>query len=201
MAGNFEQPVSGTRICYSCGSQYPDDFRFCPRDSTDLEYPPRSPETVSDGLRLPAGTVKRAVIRGIAAILLIAAGFLLNSLVRSIAPVDIDHGDLTVKTTPAGASVYLDGSPVGISPVRLSDIPTGFHEIRAMFPGYQDSLARVEIRPSASQKLFWDLSPLPQNLESTDKKRFIAELRSLARHPNYADVLPYTRSLISDVSD
>lgn len=201
MADNLERPVSGTRICYSCGSQYPEDFRFCPRDSTDLEYPPRSEETGSHGLYLPASPVKRTVIRGLAAILLIAAGFLLNSFVRSFAPVDSEHGDLMVKTTPAGASVYLDGSPVGISPVRLSDIPTGVHEVRAMFPGYQDSLAKVEIRPSASQKLFWDLSPLPQNLEYTDKKRFIAELRALPRHPNRDDMLPYARSLISYVSD
>jgi hypothetical protein len=110
--------------------------------------------------------------------ILVLAGFMtvdrLHSLPANSAP---EMGELTVNTTPAGARVYLDGSQVGVSPVRLSDVPTGFHVVRAVFPGYSDGEAQVEILPSETQKLVWDLSPLP-SIKASDRSKYLAELSS-----------------------
>jgi hypothetical protein len=198
MAGNLEEPIGGKRICYGCGSSYPDSFRFCPKDSTDLEYLPQSLDSIPRGFRPHTGPVLKASIKIIAAILLIAIGFLLNSVVRSFAPDVADLGDLTIRTTPAGAKVYLDGSQVGISPVRLVDIPTGVHEVRAEFPGYRDGKAHVEIMPSTNQKLSWDLSPLPSHLGYTNKEKFVSEFRTFPLRPPDSGLLPDTRFSIRE---
>ncbi len=162
------------RVCYSCGTEYPDSIRFCPKDSADLEYAPLTLDDISNGTGRHMNRIGKILIRGVLAILLIASGFVLNSVVRSLVPDTFERGDLTVRTTPSGARVYLDGSQVGVSPVRLADIPTGVHEVRAVFPGYLDGQASVEILPSANQKVDWDLSPLPSYRQGIDKKKFIA---------------------------
>jgi len=165
----------GNRTCYSCGNSYPDHVRFCPKDSADLEYIPQPIEKLAVDFGRPK-RCKAVLIFSI--IVLITGGLLamdrLISMPVSSAPA---VGELTVRTIPSGARVYLDGSHVGVSPVRLSDIPTGVHEVRAVFPGYTDGKAHVEILPSAAQKLVWDLAPLPAS-KKTDRNKYLAELSS-----------------------
>jgi len=173
MAGRLDEPFSGKRSCYSCGNIYTDVVRFCPRDSTDLEYLPPSVDALSRDFKRPA---KWTAISVISALLLILGGFTVDLLTSTPSADAPTRGELTVRTTPAGARVYLDGSQVGISPVRLSNVPTGVHEVRAVFPGYSEGQAHVEILPSATQKLVWDLSPLPSRNKVKDKKKFIAQL-------------------------
>jgi hypothetical protein len=62
--------------------------------------------------------------------------------------------------TPPGAIVHLDGSQVGVTPVRLSDIPTRYHDIRAACPGHKNRMARVEILPSSGQRLLLEMVPM-----------------------------------------
>ncbi len=175
MAGRLEEPNGSKRICYSCGNSYPDIFRFCPIDSADLEYLPQPIEELARDFRRPRA--KWWIAGSVFAVFMLASMAWMNLDRPAQAPVysAIKYGELTVRTTPAGAKVYLDGSQVGISPVRLSDIPTGGHEVRAVCPGYSDSRAHVEIRPSAAQKLVWDLAPLPSR-KSGDRKMYLTEL-------------------------
>lgn len=169
------QSGSGKRTCYSCGNSYPDQVRFCPKDSADLEYIPQPIEN----LALDFGRPKRCKAVLMLSIIVLIAGALMTMDRLVSVPVTSTPGvgELTVRTIPAGATVYLDGSHVGVSPVRLSAIPTGVHEVRAVFPGYTDGKAHVEIRPSATQKLTWDLSPLPAR-KKADRNRYLAELSS-----------------------
>lgn len=172
MTGNrLDKPI-GQRTCYSCGSSYPEMIRFCPKDSTDLEYAPQNLDSLSRHFKGPV--LKWTVIAGIG-LLLVWVGFLLSGVYESQPETAATRGELTVRTTPTGASVYLDGTQVGISPVRLSNIPTGVHGVKVVFPGYSEGQANVEILPSATQKLVWDLSPLPAHKRLIDKKKYIAE--------------------------
>ncbi len=159
MSGGFDEQVGAKRICYSCGNSYSNIVRFCPRDSADLDYLPQRLEDLARDFKRPKRWLAIAVI---SVFVLILAGFLMLNRIGSVSGSNSSElGVLTVRTTPAGARVYLDGSQVGVSPVRLLAVPTGFHEVRAVFPGYSDGMAQVEILPSATQKLVWELSPLP----------------------------------------
>ena len=177
MAGKLDAPDEngGHRICYSCGNSYPDSVRFCPRDSADLDYFPLPIDDLSRDFRQPKNFL---AILAIAVFGMVLASFSTMDRLGS-KPADRAEafGELMVRTTPAGAIVYLDGSSVGVSPVRLSGVPTGVHEVRAVFPGYSDGRARIEILPSATQRLVWDLSPL-RPMKTSDRNRYLAELSS-----------------------
>ena len=47
-----------------------------------------------------------------------------------------ENGSLEVKTNPPGAAIYLDASSVGISPVKIPDIPAGSHSLTITRDGY-----------------------------------------------------------------
>ena len=179
MADRLYEPVGGKRICYSCGNSYPAIVRFCPKDGVDLEYLPPPVDTLATDFRRPIGKWKAVFIVLVFAV--IAAAFWPLNKMNFVPPeinapeINASRGDLTVRTTPAGARVYLDGSQVGVAPVQLSDIPTGVHEVRVVFPGYLDGQAQVEILPSATRKLVWALTPLPQ-LKKSDRYRYLVEL-------------------------
>ena len=184
MSGRSQAPVGNNsgRICYSCGNSYPAAFRFCPIDSVDLDYLPQSIEDLSSDFgkskkkpRLTAAVISLFV-------LMLSAWMVVDRLNSGPVRSSSTYGELTVRTTPAGATVYLDGSQVGVSPVRLSDIPTGFHEVRAVCPGYSDGAAHVEILPSENQKLVWDLAPLPVR-KAGDKNRYLADLSAKGFKP------------------
>ena len=49
---------------------------------------------------------------------------------------------------------------MGVTPIRLADLPTGYHDIRAICPGYKNKMARVEILPSSSQRLVLEMVPM-----------------------------------------
>ena len=52
---------------------------------------------------------------------------------------------LEVKSEPPGAKVYIDGKESGDTPLALSDIKTGRHQIRVVKEGYESYEASVEI--------------------------------------------------------
>jgi hypothetical protein len=57
-------------------------------------------------------------------------------------------GRITVRTTPAGARVTIDGKDVGKSPLTVPDLQRGTHTVRVMRDGYTTVERRVVITPS-----------------------------------------------------
>ena len=64
-------------------------------------------------------------------------------------PVDTDAvartGRITVRTTPAGARVTIDGRDVGKAPLTIPNLTRGTHTVRIMRDGYTTVERRVEI--------------------------------------------------------
>ena len=54
-------------------------------------------------------------------------------------------GPLRVESRPAGASVYLDGRLVGVTPLSLPAVPAGDHTIRLQLDGYQPWASSVQV--------------------------------------------------------
>jgi hypothetical protein len=54
----------------------------------------------------------------------------------------VPAGGLSISTEPAAASVYVDGRPVGVSPVQMASVAAGEHRVRIVKSGYLEN-ARV----------------------------------------------------------
>jgi archaellum component FlaG (FlaF/FlaG flagellin family) len=54
-------------------------------------------------------------------------------------------GSISISSSPSRASVYVDGSYQGITPVTLSDLTTGSHTIRISQSGYNDYSATAAV--------------------------------------------------------
>ena len=75
----------------------------------------------------------------------------LESVRTAVAPVP---GRLLVRSTPAGASVEVNGRSRGRTPLALRDLPLGGHTIVVSRPGYQSERRRVTLtRSRATQSL------------------------------------------------
>ena len=59
-------------------------------------------------------------------------------------------GGIAVSSRPSGASVLLDGQEVGITPIVISDVAAGAHDLRIELDGYRPWLASVDV-PAADQ--------------------------------------------------
>lgn len=69
-------------------------------------------------------------------------------------------GKLSVNSTPAGASVEIDGKPMGKTPLNDVDVPMGPHMIKVKYKGYQDTSRRVNISPQKSESITVVLSQI-----------------------------------------
>ena len=56
---------------------------------------------------------------------------------------------VSVSSTPSGASVYLDGTNKGTTPLTIPSVTYGTHTLRITYPGYQDSSNPVTVSESS----------------------------------------------------
>lgn len=56
-------------------------------------------------------------------------------------------GDISVSSSPSGASIYLDGSYQGVSPMTIKGIQEGSYTIILKDIGYQDWSQTIKVRP------------------------------------------------------
>jgi PEGA domain/Protein kinase domain len=62
-------------------------------------------------------------------------------------------GPLRVESRPAGASVYLDGRLVGVTPLSLPAVPAGDHTIRLQLDGYQPWASSVQVSSAEANRV------------------------------------------------
>lgn len=62
-----------------------------------------------------------------------------------IANLEKTKGSLTVKTEPEGATVFIDGKNCGLTPVEITDLETGNHEIIIIKEGFAQIIKSIEI--------------------------------------------------------
>lgn len=68
---------------------------------------------------------------------------------------------MTVLSTPTGATVALDGAPVGVTPVTL-DVPPGKHHVTLMLRGYTDTERDIDVPAEHAQDVVLELAPAPE---------------------------------------
>ncbi len=65
-------------------------------------------------------------------------------------PTPNTNGQITVRSSPSGANIYLDNAYRGITPLTLVEIPQGSHTIRLKLNGYQDWQSSVNVAAQSS---------------------------------------------------
>jgi len=155
--------------CPHCANLYPHYFKFCPLDATDLNPPAGR---LYGGSQLPprcswrksrrSGLVARLIGTTAIVVIVSCAGLLLQTLRPR-------YGQLHVRTSPAGATIFVDGEPLGTSPLILTDLPSGRHQVRVALPGYQGTIRNIRIIADSNEILEWRLEPAKRlpNLQLT----------------------------------
>jgi hypothetical protein len=85
----------------------------------------------------------------------------LPAVVGSVPP---GSGSLSVTTTPAGASVYVDGVQRGVSPTTIPGLAAGSHTVLLKLSGYQDLSAPVSVTAGAVDSFSTGMTPLPAEM-------------------------------------
>ncbi|MBN2498077.1 MAG: PEGA domain-containing protein [Deltaproteobacteria bacterium] len=96
------------------------------------------------------------------------------------------RGALTIRTRPAGADLWLDGSPLGRSPTRLEHILPGRHYLRARLDGHLSQDRSLEVGPGASEKLEIALTPSPRLLLAEPGERTQGILATVSAGADFA---------------
>jgi PKD repeat protein len=62
--------------------------------------------------------------------------------------VTVQSGTLAITTIPPGASVFVDNVFKGVTPLTLTETPSGYHILRITSPGYGDYVTSTTVEPS-----------------------------------------------------
>ena len=61
----------------------------------------------------------------------------------------VESGRLVVRSTPAGARVFVDGRDLGRTPATIRDLARGSHSVRLVYEGYATEERRVVVTPTS----------------------------------------------------
>jgi hypothetical protein len=75
------------------------------------------------------------------------------------APVSQYRGSLVVSSSPAGAQVFVNGVPVGTTPLRLPDVPVGSRAVRVELDGHEQWSSSARIVASQQTQVAATLLP------------------------------------------
>lgn len=144
------------RDCPQCGNSYPDSYEFCPADGSPIgsgagEYSSRQPAQIR---------IRTLMLGFFVLMMFLVMGFTGAFFYQYWKP---KYGSLTIKTTPPGAFIFIDGKLRGASPITISDLRSGSHQLKGTKEGYKDLVQQVTVMPYASDNLHWKLDPvIPQ---------------------------------------
>ncbi|MGA2261003.1 MAG: PEGA domain-containing protein [Acidobacteriota bacterium] len=148
--------------CAKCSKYYPDPFAFCPVDGAELQPEPGSVPEAEAYPAEPAQIKVRTLMLSLGILML--TGLICFIAVFSYLYMKPKYGGLVVKTTPAGATILLDGKQRGTSPITLGDLRSGGHQVKAVKDGYDEFVQEVEVMPYSTENIHMALKPLVANL-------------------------------------
>jgi hypothetical protein len=69
-------------------------------------------------------------------------------------------GSIYVDSRPRGARVFIDGRAVGVTPLRLGDVPAGSHAIRLELPDHRPLTSTTRVSPGQEARFTASLDPI-----------------------------------------
>jgi tetratricopeptide (TPR) repeat protein len=159
--------------CPKCGNAYSESFLFCPADGSPLGGDEEKDEL--QGSRTPAQIKVRTLMLGFAIMAMCA--LIAFATVFFYLYWKPKYGNLTIKTTPPGAMIYVDDNLRGISPVTLSGLRSGGHQLKGTKEGYKAFIQQVMVIPYTTDNLHWNLEPIVPQLSNEQ----LAEVETLRK--------------------
>ena len=153
---------SGIVKCKKCKNAFPLSFRFCPLDGVEFNSAATSQTTESQASRLPshgADTISvRKLMIGLG-ILMLVPMFALTAdfMYHHLRP---KYGQLIIKTTPEGATIFVDGQLRGVTPLSVEAIPSGPHRIKIVKTGYKGHAQNIDVFQYATHSVRFTLEPV-----------------------------------------
>ncbi len=153
--------------CPICHNTYPETYQFCPTDGDELlldtgEEPyheharPHEPE--HERAQISVRTLMLSIATLVIAAVLAFGGVFFYQYLKP------KYGELVVKTTPSGATIFVDGKQRGPSPITVSGLRSGGHHLKVVKEGFKDLVQQVEVMPYATENLHYALDPLVPHL-------------------------------------
>jgi len=127
----------------------------------DGEYLGKTPLVASASPGRHQVEVKKAGYRAYRATVRLEDGQRVKIVAR-LAP-EVREGRLSVKSSPEGAKVYIDGSYRGRTPITLSLKP-GSYRLKLKLPGYAEYSERVTVRAGETTYVYAQLAPAKARL-------------------------------------
>jgi hypothetical protein len=111
----------------------------------------------------------------------------LLKVIREAAPAAPPSGTLTIKSTPAGAQVYVDGNLTGVTKpdgeLDLGQLSPGQHKLRVTLTGYGDYSQAVNVAAGKSASIPVTLTPLVKAPEAQPQaQHLVATFRVTHQH-------------------
>jgi len=174
------------RECPQCGNSYPSSFQYCPTDGTPLSGD--AEENARQPARKPAQIKVKTLILGIV-LLIVTAGlaFMGTFFYQYWKP---KYGSLVIKTTPPGAMISVDGKFRGVSPITLTDMRSGSHQLKGAKEGYKEFIQQVSVMPYATESVHWKLESVVPQLTNEQLAEVEAWRKKLERAQNENILLP-----------
>jgi len=76
-------------------------------------------------------------------------------------PPTVVSGRISVKTSPAGATVLVDDQPRGSAPLTIAEVSPGAHQLTIRKEGFLDNSRSVQVRANATEEVAVELTALP----------------------------------------
>jgi tetratricopeptide (TPR) repeat protein len=148
--------------CPQCGNTFSESYQYCPIDGVLLSEENGNDRRKSS--RKPAQIRVKTLVLGLVILMLCALiSFTATFYYLSWKP---KYGGLTIQTTPPGALISIDGKLRGASPITLSNLLSGGHQLKATRDGYKEFVQQVTVMPFITEPLHWKLEPIVPQLSN-----------------------------------
>ncbi len=174
------------RECPQCGNSYSAEFRYCPLDGSQLDGDKE--ESKRKISREPAQIRIKTLMVGFTVLVLCALiAFAGTFFYQYWKP---KYGSLTIKTTPSGAMISVDGKLRGASPITISNLRSGGYRLRGTKEGYKEFVQQVQVMPYATANLHWALDPIVPQLSNEQLAEVEAWRKKLGNAQREGILLP-----------
>ncbi len=179
------QDLSEVKLVFGCTDERPACMAKVGRSlgvdrlifGTIRKQPQATMYTVSlKQLNVVDSTIEKYITEAVPAEALREGSPQLNDLVGRWLPAllnDSSRGGFRILTEPAGASVQLDGVPLGQSPLAFNEVEAGDHMVRIEMPGFPPVTRKITVRGGQSDQLYVNLmqpgESAPSPTASNDK--------------------------------
>ncbi len=174
------------RECPQCGNSFPKAFLYCPNDGSPLAGDEE--ESAHQRNRQPAQIRIRTLVLGIVILMLCAViAFMGAFFYQYWKP---KYGSLVIKTTPPGAMISVDGKFRGVTPITLTEMRSGSHQLKGTKEGYKEFAEQITVMPYATENVHWKLEPIVPQLSNEQLAEVEAWRKKLERAQNENILLP-----------